>query len=53
MEDIGIRELSKSSLAKLRKGHPVRINSGTMPLKISSSRMKHIQRAFGREKVTS
>lgn len=50
MEDIGIRALTKRSLAKLRQGHPVRINSGTMPLKIASSRMKHIQRAFGRGK---
>jgi hypothetical protein len=50
MQDVGIQQLTSRSLAKLRKGHPVRINGGAIPLKLHSSRMKPIEKAFGRGK---
>jgi len=50
MQDVGIRALTARSLAKLRKGHPVRINGGNIPMKVHSSRMKPIEKAFGRGK---
>ena len=50
MQDVGIRALTARSLAKLLKWHPVRINGGNIPMKVHSSRMKHIEKAFGRGK---
>ena len=50
MQDIGIRALTARSLAKLRKGHSVRINGGGIPLKLHPSRINQIQKAFSRNK---
>jgi len=52
MIGVGIRPLSKQSLAKLRKGMPVRINQGQQQLMVAPSRLSKIQKAFGKMKGT-
>ena len=50
MQDVGIRALTARSLARLRKGHPVRINGGSIALKLHPSRINTIQKAFKKGK---
>jgi len=50
MEDVGIKELSARSLARLRNGHSVRINGGGIALKLHSSRINPIHKAFAKGK---
>ena len=50
MQDVGIRALTARSLARLRKGHSVRINGGGIPLKLHSSRINPIHKAFSKNR---